>query len=138
MDYWCFLDETILTMSMEEDYTEEFCLYLAFLRCKYSIHLLQFPLRYSQHIKGKLRCFTANIKLDPQHIFYTIYKCFNYWGWWYSGLAFGHANLGSQVRSPDIRWSLHYLISPPWSKTTQIATILSSDGTYNIYMHLRL
>ena len=29
-------------------------------------------------------------------------------------------------------------ITAEWPKTTQIAVILSSDGTYNVYKHLRL
>ena len=42
--------------------------------------------------------------------------------------TFGHANLGFRFRSSDIRWP----------KTTQIAAILSSDGTNNVYRHMRL
>ena len=46
--------------------------------------------------------------------------------------AFGHANLGSRVRSPISAYHFSFFgITAEWPKITQIAAILSSDGIYN-------
>ena len=52
---------------------------------------------------------------------------------WYSGQRSAMCTYGSGLDSPDI-----FGITTKWPKTTQIAVIQSSDGTYNVYMHLRL
>ena len=53
--------------------------------------------------------------------------------------AFGHGSLGSWFKSPiSADHFLFFDITAKWPKTTQIAAILCSDGTYNVNMHLRL
>ena len=55
--------------------------------------------------------------------------------WWYSGLALWYASLGSQVQ---ILLCADYFsffdITAEWPKAIQIAAILSSDGTNNVYI----
>ena len=51
-----------------------------------------------------------------------------------------YAHIKEQPRVPGVipqypLASCHYLVLPP---TTQMAVIMSPDGTYNVYMHLRL
>ena len=57
-------------------------------------------------------------------------------GEWYSSHAFGYANLGFRVRSPDVRWPL--VIIWYYHRVAKDSKLLFSDGTYNVYMHLRL
>ena len=53
--------------------------------------------------------------------------------WWYSGLALGYASPGPGFEFPLFADHFSFFgITAEWPKTTQIATILSSDGTYNV------
>ena len=57
----------------------------------------------------------------------------------YSGLVLWYESLGPEFESPLYADHFSFFdIIAEWPKTIQIAAILSSDGSNNVYMRLRL
>ena len=58
---------------------------------------------------------------------------------WYSGQRSGMRTSGHGFDPPISAGHFSFFgITAEWPKTTQLVAILSSDGTYNVYIHLRL